>query len=68
MRTVKYILIGLLLFLGVSFLYAGMGFNIPAVDYGNVASYGVPVGAALLVLAMTISRWWSDDASSGVNG
>jgi uncharacterized membrane protein YphA (DoxX/SURF4 family) len=68
MRTIKYILIGLSLLLGVSFLYAGIGFNIPEVAYSNVASYGVPVGAALLVLAMTISQWWSDDTSSGVNG
>ena len=68
MRTIKYVLIAFSLFLGVSFLYAGMGINIPEVEYGNVASYGLPVGAALIVLAMTISQWWSDGTSSGVNG
>jgi hypothetical protein len=45
-----------------------MGINIPEVEYGNVASYGLPVGAALLVLAMTISQLWTDGTSSGVNG
>jgi hypothetical protein len=68
MRAIKYVLIALSLFVGVSFLYAGMGINIPEVEYGNVASYGVPLGAALLVLAMTVAQFWGDGTSSGVNG
>jgi hypothetical protein len=68
MSTIKYGLIALSPFLGASFLYAGTGTNIPLVEYGNVASYGVPVGVALLLLAMTIAQLWSDSTSSGVNG
>jgi hypothetical protein len=68
MRVVKYILIALSLFVGVSFFYAGMGINIPEVEYGNVTSYGVPVGMTFLVLAVMMARFWEDRASSGVKG
>ena len=68
MRAVKYILIALSLFVGVSFFYAGMGINIPEVEYGNVTSYGVPVGMALLLLAVAIAGLWDDRTSSGVKG
>ena len=68
MRAVKYILIALSLFVGVSFFYAGMGINIPEVEYGNVTSYGVPVGMALLLLAVAIAGLWDDRTSLGVKG
>jgi predicted type IV restriction endonuclease len=64
MRAVKYILIALSLFVGVSFIYAGMGINIPAVEYRNVTSYGVPVGMTFLLLAVMMARFWEDHASS----
>jgi len=68
MRAVKYILIALSLFVGVSFFYAGMGINIPQVEYRNVTSYGVPVGMAFLLLAVMMARLWEDRTSSGVKG
>jgi hypothetical protein len=66
MRAIKYILIVLLLFAGVSFFYAGMGINIPEVEYGKVTSYGVPLGMTLLLVAVMMARFWEDGASTGV--
>jgi hypothetical protein len=68
MRTAKYVLITLSLLVGVSFFYAGMGIDIPEVAFGNVASYGVPLGAALIVLAVLLAGFWRDSPSSSVKG
>jgi hypothetical protein len=68
MRAVKYVLITLSLLAGVSFFYAGMGINIPEVATQNVTSYGVPLGAALLVLAVVLAGFWQDAPSSSVKG
>jgi hypothetical protein len=68
MRAAKYVLITLSLLAGVSFFYAGMGIDIPAVEFGNVASYGVPLGAALIVLAVVLAGFWRDSPSSSVKG
>jgi hypothetical protein len=50
MRAVKYSFVTLLLFAGVSFFYAGMGIDIPEVEFRDVASYGVPLGIVLAVV------------------
>jgi hypothetical protein len=68
MRAIKYLLITLLLLVGVSFLYAGMGINIPEVEYGNVTSYGAPLGSALIVLAVAIAGLWDERSSAGLDG
>jgi hypothetical protein len=68
MRAAKYVLITLSLLAGVSFFYAGMGIDIPEVAFGNVTSYGVPLGAALLVLAVVLAGFWRDTPSSSVKG
>jgi hypothetical protein len=57
MRAVKYSFVTLLLFAGVSFFYAGMGIDIPEVEFRDVASYGVPLGIALIVLAVVWPDW-----------
>jgi hypothetical protein len=64
MRAIKYLLVMLLLFIGVSFHYAGMGTDIPEVEYGNVTTYGAPLGMALIVLAVAIAGLWDDRSSS----
>jgi hypothetical protein len=64
MRTVKYILVSLSLFAGVSFFYAGMGIEIPEVQFMDVTSYGVPLGIALIVLAVVVAGFWQERPSS----
>ncbi|HEY3638419.1 MAG TPA: hypothetical protein VGK90_09735 [Rhizomicrobium sp.] len=66
MRTVKYILVSLSLFAGVSFFYAGMGIEIPEVQFGDVTSYGVPLGIALIVLAVVVAGFWQERPSTSV--
>jgi hypothetical protein len=68
MRAVKYAFVTLLLFAGVSFFYAGMGIDIPEVEFRDVTSYGVPLGIALIVLAVVVAGFWSARPSSSVRG
>jgi hypothetical protein len=60
MRAMKYPLIFLLLLAGSMFFYAGMGWSIPEVEFGNVASYGVFVASVLLLTSVLIARYWPD--------
>jgi hypothetical protein len=64
MRAVKYTLITISLLAGVSFFYAGMGIDIPEVQYGNVTSYGVPLGITFIVLAVVLAGFWADRSES----
>jgi hypothetical protein len=66
MCAVKYLLITLSLLAGVSLFYAGMGFDIPEVR--GVASYGLPLGIMLIVLAVMLAGFWRDSPPSSVNG
>ena len=68
MRAVKYVLITLSLLAGVSFFYAGMGIDIPEVQFRGVATYGVPLGTTLIVLAVVLAGFWQDRPSSSVEG
>jgi hypothetical protein len=60
MRALRQLLIALSMLAGSMFLYAGSGFNIPVVEYGDVTSYGVPVGLALLLASVLMARYWDD--------
>jgi hypothetical protein len=68
MRAVKYILVTLSLLAGVSFFYAGMGIDIPEVEFNGVASYGVPLGLAFIVLAVLLAGLWREGPSSTASG
>ena len=71
MYAVKYLLIAFLLLAGSMFFYAGLGFNIPEVEFGNVAAYGVPLALALFVASALISQYWEGrhcGQSSGEGG
>jgi hypothetical protein len=68
MCAVKYVLITLSLLAGVSFFYAGMGTEIPEVQFRNVAAYGVPLGITFIVLAVLLAGFWEDRPSSSVKG
>ena len=68
MRAVKYVLITVLLLSGVSYFYAGMGIQIPEVEFRDVASYGVPLGIALIALAVVLAGFWQERPASSVKG
>jgi hypothetical protein len=67
MRTVKYALVTLFLLAGVSFFYAGMGIEIPEVQFGPVTSFGAPLGIGLIVLAVLVAGFWPEGRSSSVS-
>jgi predicted tellurium resistance membrane protein TerC len=56
----KYALIAILLFLGASFLYAGMGTNLPMIELPGVTAYGVMVGIMFILFALIVARFWKD--------
>lgn len=68
MRVVKYVLVTLSLFAGVSFFYVGMGTEIPEVQFREVTSYGVPLGIAFIVFAVLVAGFWQERPSSDVRG
>ena len=68
MIAVKYVIITVLLLFGVACFYAGMGIDIPEVEFRDVASYGVPVGIALIALAVVLAGFWQERPASSVKG
>jgi hypothetical protein len=64
MRTLKYALVTLFLFAGVAFFYAGMGTQIPEVQFGEVTSFGAPLGIGFIVLAVLVAGFWREGPSS----
>jgi hypothetical protein len=68
MRAIKYVFVTLSLLVGVSFFYAGMGIDIPEVEFAGVTSYGAPLGIALIVLAVLVAGFWQEGPASSVRG
>jgi hypothetical protein len=66
MRTFKYALVTLFLFAGVAFFYAGMGTEIPEVQFRGVTSFGAPLGIGIIVLAVLVAGFWREGPSSRV--
>jgi hypothetical protein len=62
MTAAKYALIAVLLLVGVSFLYAGMGIDI-VTHLPGAASYGVIVGITFILFALMTARFWKDGPS-----
>ena len=58
MRLLKLCLIIFLILLGAYFLAAGLGGNIPMLEYGDAKAYGLPIGAAFLIVAVLIAAFW----------
>ncbi len=67
MRMVKYALVSLFLFAGVAFFYAGMGLEIPEVQFREITSYGAPLGIGFIVLAVLVAGFWREGPSSSVS-
>ena len=68
MGAIKYGLVALLLLAGVSFFYAGMGTDIPLVQFSGITTYGAPLGIALIVLAVVAAGAWREGPSSIARG
>ena len=58
MRLLKGIVIAVLLLLGVLFAYQGFGFDFRVLDFQFLDSSGIPIGIAVIVLAVLIARYW----------
>jgi uncharacterized membrane protein len=64
MTAAKYAVIAVLLLLGVSFLYAGMGIDI-VTRLPGATTYGVIVGITFILFALMTARFWKDRPSDG---
>jgi hypothetical protein len=58
MQFVKLVAVGILLLLGVLFIYEGMGFDFRILNFESLDPYMIPIGAAVVVLALLVSRFW----------
>jgi hypothetical protein len=58
MRVLKLLVIILLVLLGAAFLYAGVGGEIPMLEYKSLKATGVPIGVVFLIAAVLIARHW----------
>ena len=58
MRFLKYILLFILVLLGALFLFAGLGGEIPMLEYKGVKATGLPVGAVFLIVAVLLAKFW----------
>jgi hypothetical protein len=58
MPFLKRALIGLLLLVGVLFVYEGFGFDFRILNFESLDSYMIPLGAALIVAAVLIAKFW----------
>jgi hypothetical protein len=58
MRVLKFILVVLLILVGVLFVYDGMGFEYRIFNHDLVATYGIPVGIALVIIGALMGKFW----------
>jgi hypothetical protein len=58
MQFLKRVVIALLLLLGVLFAYEGFGFEFRILDFEFTNAYGIPIGIALIVVALLVARFW----------
>jgi hypothetical protein len=60
-RLLSQLVVALLVLGGTWSLYEGFGFSLPVLNYGLLASYGLPIGAALLFLAALTAKFAAAD-------
>jgi hypothetical protein len=58
MRVLKVLVIVLLVLIAAAFLAAGLGTNIPLLQYGGAKAYGLPVGGLFLIAAVLLAVFW----------
>ena len=61
MRAIKYLLIGLLLLLGVLFVYEGFGIDFRILNFESLDPYAIPIGIAFVVAGVLVARVWKTD-------
>ena len=54
----KGVVIAALLLLGVLFTYQGLGHDFRILNFDFLDTSGIPIGAALIVAAMLVARFW----------
>jgi sterol desaturase/sphingolipid hydroxylase (fatty acid hydroxylase superfamily) len=58
MQVLNRVLIGLLLLLGVLFVYEGFGFEFRILNFESFDRYAIPFGIALIVAGVLAARFW----------
>jgi hypothetical protein len=58
MLLLKRVLIGLLLLLGVLFVYEGFGFDFRILNFESLDPYMIPIGSALVLAGVLVARFW----------
>ena len=58
MRLLKRVLTGVLLLLGVLFVYEGFGFDFRILNFESLDPYAIPIGIALIVAGVLVARFW----------
>ena len=59
MQFLKLIVVAVLLMLGVLFAYQGLGYDFRILNFESLDTYGIPIGIALVVAAMLVTRYWT---------
>jgi hypothetical protein len=57
-QALPNIVVALLLFIGVLFLYEGLGIDFRILDYSTLKPYGIPIGLFLLCSGTVTARLW----------
>jgi hypothetical protein len=59
MPFLKGVVIALLLLLGVLFVYEGFGFDFRILNFESLDPYMIPIGSALIVAGVLVSKFWT---------
>jgi hypothetical protein len=59
MPFLKGAMIGLLLLLGVLFVYEGFGFDFRILNFESLDPYMIPIGSALIVAGVLVAKFWT---------
>ena len=58
MPFLKWVVVGLLILVGVEFVYEGFGFDFRILNFEPLDRYMIPIGGALIVLGVLLARYW----------
>jgi hypothetical protein len=58
MLLLKRVLIGVLLLLGVLFVYEGFGFDFRILNFESLDPYMIPIGSVLVLAGVLVARFW----------
>jgi hypothetical protein len=58
MLFLKRVLTGVLLLLGVLFVYEGFGFDFRILNFESLDPYAIPIGIVLIVAGVLVAGFW----------